>query len=241
MKKIILTLLIFVLSLPGLTYAYGDYINSVGRRYCAYGNLGYNMYSLNDVNELLDLSNAFFVLAGGTPTPKIAGGFNFTLGAAYGISDYAIVGFEYGGLTAQTENEPLPGVTQAVNIPAGEIGFFLKLALPLQNIFLLTAGAGMYNLSLLDGIYEVEDPVAYFSDTFSGSTLAYKVMGGGEVFFNEQFSLSADIGYRIAKITEVTDASESVIWTNPDGSNFTIDFSGFFWQAGIKFYFDLHL
>ncbi len=241
MKKIILILLFAIWTIPGSAHAYGDYINSVAQRYCAYGNFGYGMYALNDINNLLDLSNSSLVAAGGTPTPKIAGGWNFTLGASYGISDYSIAGFECGGLTAQTENQPLPGVTQAINIPAGEIGFFLKLALPIQNIFLLTVGAGMYNLSLIDGIYKVEDPVAYFSETFSGSTLAYKIMGGGEVFCSEHFSLSADIGYRIAKINEVTDASENVIWTNPDGSNFTIDFSGLFWQAGIKFYFDLHL
>ncbi|MCK5218475.1 outer membrane beta-barrel protein [bacterium] len=241
MKKIILTLLFAVWAIPGSAHAYADYVNSVAQRYCAYVNFGYGSYAMNDINDFLDLSNSSFVAFGGTPTPKIVGGLNFMLGAAYGISDYMIAGFEYGGLVAQTENQPLPEVTQGIDIPAVEVGFFLKLALPMQNIFLLTMGAGMYHFSLLDGIYEVEDPATYFSETFSGSTLAYKVMGGGEVFLNENFSLSADIGYRIANISEITDASESVIWTNQDGSNFTIDFSGLFWQAGIKYYFDLHL
>jgi hypothetical protein len=183
-------------------------------------------------------------LDGGSSLAHINRGFTGGLGMTFGLGEFCQIGFEYEGLGAQTSgalspaSNPYGDATNAtISLPASEFGGFVKLIIPVENRWLFSFGAGLYNLWLDNDSekYSFADGSGA-SNTFYGSTLASKLWFGGEFFFTRHLSLGLDAGYRFARVTDITDEN-GVPFYNADGSRFTLDYSGPFGRAGVHFYF----
>jgi hypothetical protein len=217
----------------GTCWAQEGVWNSLDHRYGLYGCLGYAAYTMKDANAEIDRTNQFF----SSNLGKITGGLDLGLGLVYGFSDFIQVGAEIGTVTGGTKGNPVPDTTVEWNVPAYEAGLFVSLTAPLEDTFLLSLGAGIYSLSVDTASYVTDDP--YFghrSSDLRGTGLGYKFTGGAQVFLGEHLALGAELGYRLAKITELTDGG-SVKWLNADGTNFTLDYSGVFGRGGVYWYF----
>jgi len=210
-----------------------DYLNSVAQRFSVFGNAGFNAFTMEDENQSLEDFNRVF----GTRIDTIHNGLGLDFGFQYGASDFFLVGAEYGVLYAHSKSDLGFGATYEINLPVQEWGGFVKFALPVEDAVLLTLGVGLYSLWISHGRETLsEENFESVTSEFRGTALACKLFGGAEVFLGPHFALGADLGYRIAKIREVEDET-GIRWINPDGTNFTLDYSGFFARGGLKYYF----
>ncbi len=224
--------------MAGAAAAQMEYPNSVAKRVGIYGNLGYAQYVMGDENRWIDDLNAAY--APSSALGHIASGVLFNLGAEYGLTDNFLVGLEVEGLSAATRGELQPGLSANFSFPATAFGGFVKAALPMGDYFLMNVGAGIYSLSVDSGRETYSSP-GYLDivDTYKGSTVEFKFSVGGDFFITPNFVVGADAGYRLAKVGELRNpalAGEPK-WLNPDGSNYTLDYSGPFAQAGIRWFF----
>lgn len=211
--------------------------NDVAYRVGVFGDLGYSSYVMGDENSFIDQLNAASSLAGGNSLSHINGGLTGGLGMTFGMSDFCQIGFEYEGLGAGTSGTLNPGESATITLPASEFGGFVKLLMPIERRWLLSFGAGLYNLWIDNDTekYTFADGTAT-SNTFYGSTLATKLWVGGEYFFTRHLSLGVDAGYRFARINDITDQN-GVSFFNSDGTKFTLDYSGPYTRAALQFYF----
>lgn len=237
MKKSLLlagALLLFA----GSSQAQYDYMNSIAGRWGVAGNAGYALYAMNNVNSDIDNVNNFVTSLGGSSLEKITGGLNVNASVFYGLTDYLLLGMEFGGLNAYTENEAFPGELQSYYVSGLEFGVFGKAVFPVEETFLWTLGLGLIGVTTSDAEYHLAGTGGgTLVQTYKGTAAGVKIMGGGEWFLTPYMAVGAEIGYRYAKIEEVTDRDEIARWVNGDGSNFTIDYSGPYGQGGIRVYF----
>lgn len=236
MKKTVLLAGVLLL-FAGSSQAQYEYMNSIQNRWGIAGNIGYALYDMNNVNTSIDNANDYVESLGGATLEKITGGLNVNGSVFYGLTDYLLVGLEFGGLQAYTENEPFPGETQAYYVSGLEFGVFGKVAFPVEETFLWTLGLGVIGITTSDAEYHLTTSSGTFVETYKGTAAGVKFMGGGEWFLTPYLALGAEVGYRLAQITEVTDRDETVRWVNSDGSNFIIDYSGLYGQGGLRVYF----
>jgi|GEM_PF-4871131 len=214
-----------------------DHPNHLGLHLGIYGNAGMGAFAMHDENQYLQDFNADSRSLGGNSIRLLDSGPTWNVGVLYGIHNRVAVGLEYEALYAETHGTPLPGESFAIHLPASSFGAFAKALAPVGRRLLFSAGVGVYSL-WLDQAYERYSRDTGTSTTWSyyGRTTAVKAWLGMEFFFLPTVSLGVDGGYRSARIGLVTD-EEGRTWRNPDGSNFTVDYSGPFAQAGVRAYF----
>jgi hypothetical protein len=75
--------------------------------------------------------------------------------------------------------------------------------------------------------------VGSFKGNIDGSGGLFELFAGGDWWTAPQFALSGSAGYRLAKIKETKIDGEVVYRSN--GDKMSIDYSGVFVRAGIKF------
>jgi hypothetical protein len=241
-------------------------MNSIGGKFGLFGNLGFSTYAMGDVNSDIKAMNDVLDARASTGYTVekgvlLNGGMTLNGGLHYGITNNLLVGIEAGYLMAgpvkysykgsitTTTAEPIPyppyvqTTTLTVNdngayeytLPATEIGLVFKGFAPVGENLLLGGGLGLDYISLSGkSKYTYNDTTT--EDTFTGTTVGVKIMGSGELFLTSNVSLGLDLGYRMAKISEVKDKDGNVAKYS-NGSNWTVDYSGLIAQGGIRLYF----
>ena len=190
-------------------------------------------FGMSDVNDDIGAVNA--ALAGtGLSMDEIHGGWG--LGVSMGIEPLGpfSVGFGYDRLFASTDVGDFSGSIEydlPANLfrafgqygfaPAGSSGGYLGAALG------VVSEAGSVTLSVTG--------VGSQSVDLHGSSPLFELYGGGEWWTNGPLALSGSLGYRFAKITEIEANGETVLTAS--GDKYTIDYSGLFLRAGLRFAF----
>jgi len=172
-------------------------------------------------------------------------GFPFGLGV-YGGIDYCLDTTLQVGLMAEVLRKFSESVT--TNSGAGieqwdstAIGasLGLKLLIPVDEStnFILSASGGLY--TLLDSSVTVEGP--QLNTNLSATNWGGEAGAAVEFVLDSQKSTALDIGidYRLLSFSPVTSSNTALLpspLTNPDGSNGSVDFSGFVFKAGLRFF-----
>ena len=197
-------------------------------------------YAMGDLNRDIDRFNVSLKYYGFQTIENLNSGNEFTGGLAYWIFDYLALGVEIGYLTAELDSYPAPEYHYHDNIPALEMGGFVKTGTWLNHEILAGAKAGVYQLSCYGAEHE-ETLAGYgtYSYRYAGTDLSWKFSGYLDYFFSANLALGIELGYRWAAIHSVKTVigSQTELKTNPDGSNFQLDYSGLFALGAVKFYF----
>jgi len=236
MKRISLPSLLLMfaagITLPQSALAQMDAMR-LGGKVGVFGNVGYALFGMQDVNDEIDLINDAITLTGGETADKIHGGLNAGGGVMIGVTDYLLVGAEANYLWANTKAKFGSSDEYKLELPGLEVGVFAKLAMPLAEQMLISVGAGLEYYWVMG-----KSSATGLDQDIKGSNLGGKVMVGGEYFLLPEFmSLGVDIGYRFAKITEVKDQEDQVIPKTLGTDNFTVDYSGPFFLGTVRVYF----
>lgn len=210
----------------------------LGRTIYIFGNLSYNCYRMDDVNQFIAGQNQANTLTLG----NIGSGGGDNFGAGFWLTDNLALGFEIGSLYAATSSRN-EGFRENLNLPAVESGLFLKVGRRFWDHLILSAGGGFYSLNL-DGASLVSynralAPYDYSVTRIYGYTYSTKALGSAEVMLAPHVGLGLDVGYRWAVIENqriCADGQRSSL-LNPDGSKLDIDYSGLFVNTGLRFYF----
>lgn len=224
MKMITLTLAA-VAGLSSMLMA--DNATEVGGKFGLHGNVGYALYAMEELNG---------ELAGPGITVDINSGLVLNGGVHYAVTDELLIGVDAGSLQASHayEWEAFASYKNTYDLPATEFGAWIKYLMPLSDRLLvnLGAGAGLLNMSgTLDYQFNENEPL---TTEISGSGLAFKLLAGSQFFIAPAIALNLDLGYRLAKLTEVSiDSTESL--EAPD--LVAVDYSGVFAQLGLALYF----
>jgi hypothetical protein len=204
-----------------------------------FGNLAYNRYRMDDVNQFVSGQNETNHLTLGDISS--GGGSNF--GGGFWLTNHLALGFEIGSLYASTTSRN-NGFRETLNLPAVESGLFAKVGKRFWNHLILSAGGGIYGLNL-EGASLVDRnralaPYDYSVTRIYGYTFSTKAFGSAEIMLAPHVGLGVDVGYRWAEIQNQKihlDGDRSSALLNPDGSKMNIDYSGLFVNTGLRFYF----
>jgi len=121
-------------------------------------------------------------------------------------------------------------------LPLLAVGAFAKGVIPVSDSFLFTAGLGLDYISASGEVKYSSSSGYSSSDKLSGTGVGVKILAGAQYFFGSNFSLSGELGYRIAKITTVYDKDGEVWKAGPD-DNMYLDYSGVIVRLGANVYF----
>lgn len=234
MAKFGLRVMVLGLMCFGLTVSSGA--ASLGGKFGIFGNLGLSTFAMDDFNKDIDDINTLMTSFGVSgKAEKIIGGLTAGGGLQYGVLDNLLIGAEVEGLMAGSKTDFTAlgqKVTFELSMPATAVGAFIKGVLPAGNKFFFTGGIGVDYISLAGAI-----KVTHSDDvTFTGSGMGFRILVGGQVLFTEMFGLGLDLGYRIAKITELKD-KDGKIFKKSDNTNESADYSGLITRLGVNLYF----
>lgn len=223
---------------------------SINGKFEVFGNLGYCMYAMTDINREINFINQAGMPAGGQSIDQINGGFTSGGGCAYAVMENLQLGVELGYLAAQTGYDSASGTNGGgyspytrrplangryyhLYLPALEAGILVKGVWPISDMILLSLGGGM------DYVYLYGRKNTEVADlTFAGYALGYKFLAGAQYFLDNWISLGVDVGYRLAKVRQIKDADGNTLKTAFDpGADAAVDYSGMIMHGGIHVYF----
>lgn len=228
MFKNFLVMLISGLMLGGLfNPALADSANQLGGKFGISGNIGYNLYAMDDI---------YGEMAGPGISLDVSSGLSFDGGVSYAITDELMIGLEAAMLQANHtyEWDAFYSYKNEYNLPALEAVVVAKYLIPCGDNILLSVGAAA-GLLTMDGILKFGvDGYETLDTEISGSTIDIKLMAGSQIFLSPWLAWNVDLGYRMAKITEVTiDSTDSITDTEIE----SVDYTGLFAKTGISLYF----
>jgi hypothetical protein len=203
----------------------------LGGKVGLFGNVGYSLYDMKEFNQEVDFTNSLGIL--GSNLNPITGGTSLGGGLEYGIAEFLLLGADVNFLNiggGKSEGSFFNSLAFTISTPAMEVGPFIRLVLPISDLFNLSVAG---EADWFRAMEQVQNQLV--SRTFTGSTVGVKVMAGGEIFAAPWMSVGIDVGYRFAKVTELKDGD--TVLKNETGQNSELDYSGVFYQGGLRFYF----
>ncbi len=239
-------LLLCLLALPSLACArdiQGRVVLSV------YGQIA-QMW-LSDLNRLLrDQESGFITREPNAALGEVQTAPVLALGAEYGLTGRVLLGLRYELLFPATElrigSYLYPDRVYGIYLDAEAYGVTAKYLWPRAGSLVFNAGAEIFYLRLRNAheVYKVRHLLLPSMTTlesldYEGGTLGGKISGGADLFLFDWLSAAGEIGYRYARVGKVTgiwsDGRREVL-KNTDGSDFSLDYGGVFFQGGIKFW-----
>jgi hypothetical protein len=167
----------------------------------------------------------------------------------YGLADDILLGVSYSSFFPFTEirigSWLTPDRVYGIYLDADQFGLGARKVWWQGESFLLYASAELLYVRLTRARESYKERIIFTSMRtveslrYRGQTVGCKVSGGLDLFIFGWLSLNSELGFRYACIGEVKgvqdDGTESTLH-NPDGSNFTLDYSGVFIKGGIRFW-----
>lgn len=211
-------------------------------RIVAFGNYASNYFAMSGVNKYLDDWDEYLNYYGVRSSLGLAALPAFSGGLGYWIRDDIFAGVEGEVLSCETS----AGSSQLgvdVRLRALELGVWAQVAThAAPHVF--TAGLGCYAVSLIDAWEYLHLNGVGYNDayrSFRGSGVGFKVMAGYQVELSPEFGLGVDLGYRLAKVENVTFSAagyqdEAFMYRN---ERIAFDFGGFYARAGLRLYFQV--
>jgi opacity protein-like surface antigen len=212
-------------------------------KFGVFGNLGYEMFALGDVNQfiLTPINDEMAAIHASGSLSSINGGGEGGGGLQYGVTSNLLVGAELDYVGASSKATfTLPtgeSMTYDYSFPLLSLGVFAKGAWPLTDRLLLTGGLGLDYLSMSGTIKATDYRGVTTQLNASGSGVGFKLSAGGQYFFTGNFSVGLDLGYRFAPINTIKDSDNNTLQVGNPARDMKLDYSGFFTHVGLNLYF----
>lgn len=194
------------------------------------GSLGYNSYSLSDVNDEIraigDVS--------GLGSDEINGGIGYQIEGGLSLRSGISFGLGYERMTGKSEISDNTGGIE-YSTPANAIFGTFEYALPTHSAFGVSLGASIGKISTAGGVRLWVTGEGSAAADFEGSGLYGEGRLIGNFAAGKFFVFSPSIGYRVANISEIQIQNE-VIYKD-DGSKVELDYGGFTAHLGLKLMF----
>ena len=184
---------------------------------------GINTYEMGDVNSQIGDINL-------STLDEIGNGFAFGVHAGMAISPLITVGAGYEFLTAGSSTSALANEYD-FNLPAHTFRGGLELRAPTPGPLKLGVGAAVGRVSAAGDVLQLVAGLPSVGQV-SGSGPMFEGYAVADLWFTPIMALSPSIGYRRAKISEIQYDGTTV--TNPDGSDYSLDYSGYFMRLSLK-------
>jgi hypothetical protein len=186
-------------------------------------------YSMSDVNAEIRSINSMIAP---TTMNEIKNGFGFGATGGVDLSNGATFGLGYDRLSANSSaSDPSGSITY--DLPANAFRAFGDYRFPSKSQFSPVVGAAAGLVSESGSVSLSVAGVGSASGEAKGTGPVLEAFAGGDWSASPRFAVVGSLGYRYAKIGEVKGQANQVIY-NPDGSKYTIDFSGFLLRLGIR-------
>ncbi|MBN1594653.1 hypothetical protein JW933_01875 [candidate division FCPU426 bacterium] len=204
----------------------------------------------SDLNKMIrDQDCAFITSEPNEALHEAWGGFVLGADAAYVLTEEIMLGINYEALFPNTElrigSWAFPDRVYGIYLDAQQLGVTAKYLWPQGDSSILHAGTEVFYLQLGNAreVYKERVILSAMNTlerlSYQGATVGFKVSGGADVFVFTFLSVNGEAGFRYARIGKVTgtwlDGTEETL-KNADGSDFSLDYSGFFIKGGIKFW-----
>ncbi len=189
-------------------------------------------YSMTDVNQDIGAINAALADSGlALRMDEINNGLGFGVAAGLDFPGGFTLGLAYERLSASTDvSDATGGIGYQLPANAFSLRGQYRLPSPGMGAFSLGVGVGWVSEA---GALEVSDAdFGAFAFDLEGSGLLIEPFVSGDWWVAPQIALSGSAGYRYAKVSEVQVFNQTIY--NPDGSKYTVDYSGLLLRAGLK-------
>jgi hypothetical protein len=192
---------------------------------------GFSTYTMGDVNDVIDFYNAGFTVLGLSEWDNVTKGFSFNGAFGVDVAPKIAVGVSFDRLMANADWSDATLGSLEFDMPANLFRGFgqYQFTKTPKSVFYVEAGVGMINSAAVYKETGVSDM------KLEGSGVTFDGGVGAEFIAAPQVSIFGTAGYRKAEITEVK--SDGVKVTDINDAPFTIDYSGVFIKAGLKFAF----
>ena len=193
---------------------------------------GYDSYSMDDANELIDAVND--ALAGsGYEMDEISSGFAYGGGIRIRPSGPLRFALDYERLNASSELS-IFDFNFKLDVPANAFTGTAIYVFPSTSKaqFGIGAGVGYYKCS---GSLGADSSGVGIETDVEGSGVGFHGAGALDVAMSPTVHLEGMAGYRFAHTSDVEVGGETAF--NSDGEEATIDWSGFMSRVGLTFYF----
>ena len=189
-------------------------------------------YSMTDVNREIGAINDTLA-SSGVPLrmDEINNGLGFGVAAGLDLPGGLTLALAYERLSASTEVSDMTGGI-AYRLPANAFSVRGQYRFPSPGVGALSLGLGVGWVSEAGALELIAGGFGGFSLDLEGSGLLLEPFVNGDWWATPQVALSASAGYRRAKVTEVQVFNQTIY--NPDGSKYTVDYSGLLLRAGLK-------
>lgn len=193
---------------------------------------GYNSYSMDDANELIDEIND--ALAGsGYSMDEISSGFAFGGGVRIRPSSQMMIALDYERLNASSDLSIFDfGFELSVPANAFTGTAFYYFPSTSRARFGVGAGLGYYTSS---GSLSADSSGVGVEADVEGSGIGFHGLAAVDVAISPVVHLEGAGGYRFAETSDVEVADETAY--NAEGDEATLDWSGFMSRIGLTFYF----
>lgn len=184
---------------------------------------GYNSHAMADVNE--------------NRSASITGGIGAALDLKWRAAEKYTAGLEVELLYPQrreTTSPLLPGYKATENYSGLGVNLGGFYTIPNGSTdFRLGGAVGYYSLS--GATYESSTPLGTTSYSMTASSVGAKIGGGVDWYLSPSFSLSLDLGYRLASLKPLTFDGKEV--KNSKNESVAVDYSGLYSKIGIGVWF----
>lgn len=188
-------------------------------------------FGMSDVND--DIGSVNSSLAGtGLAMDEIHGGFG--LGGSFGVEFRGpfSAGVGYERLFASTDVGDFSGSLK-YDLPANAYRAFAQYSFVEGPTATWSLGAGLGAVSEAGKVTLTVTGVGSDSAHLKGSGPMFELYAGGDAWANPQLALSGAVGFRYAKIGEITVDGNTLYTAN--GDKYTVDYTGLFARFGLKF------
>jgi hypothetical protein len=187
-------------------------------------------YSMSDVNNEVRAINAALDSTG-LVMDEVKHGFGFGFALGLDTPGGLSVGFGYERLAASTEIGDFSGVIR-YNLPANTYRAIAKYRFPSQQPVAAAIGVGVGRVSEAGSVEAAAIGFGAIAADLKGSGPLIEGFVSGEWSGGPRVALVGSAGYRYAKVSELQTQGQTVL--NPDGSKYTVDYSGLLIRIGMK-------
>ena len=193
-------------------------------------NGSWGTYSMSDVNA--DIRNVNASLAGsGLAMDEVNHGLGFGVTVGVEIPSRVSLGLGYERLGASSEVGDASGSLQ-YKLPANVVRGMVEYRFPTEQAFAPSVGFGLGLVKEAGAIEITQTGAGAAAFDLHGSGPLLETIVGGDWWATPQFALTGSAGYRYAKVREIKVLGQTAV--NPDGSKYTVDYSGVVVRLGCK-------
>ena len=210
--KIPILFLILLIAVPSVSLAYESWLTVT---------IGYGTYAMDDLNDVIREMNA---TAGGDYFDEIDGGALVNASGGIIYPSGVAIGLSVETLRADTKYAD-PDGSLDIDFPAVALTGIIEYQFPTRTA-IKPHISGEFGKIFTDGRVTLIDGGGTESYNYEGSAIYLAGVAGADMPISSSFSIRAQVGYRLADMTDLKYNTYNVL--------LDLDYTGFFIRAGLR-------